>query len=340
MRIYYFFNKLIFTLNILFGALLLLACLAPYIPTDVAPFVAFFSISIPMLVLVNALFVLFWQYIRKGEIALSLSALLIFFFLWPSFFMFRLSGGSDLGADLKVMTYNVRSFNRYQNIKDLNVFEEILDLITKEAPDIICFQEFDFRRQKQFVNYKYRYLEYIRNPGKVKLGFYSKYPIINKGLINFPESSNNAAFVDIVFKNDTLRVYNLHLESLRIIPDQDAIVNEESAKLYKRLAISFKKQQEQAEIITAHRQTTRFKTIICGDFNSTQYSNIYKIIKGDSLQDTFQEKGTGYGSTYNFKYYPLRIDFILVDQRLKVLSHKNYEVKLSDHFPVLTSLKL
>jgi len=99
-------------------------------------------------------------------------------------------------------------------------------------------------------------------------------------------------------------------------------------------------QQEQAKIVAAHREQTTHKTIVCGDFNSTQYSNVYKTILGEDLVDTFQEQGSGYGRTFNFEYYPVRIDFILADKQFEVMAHKNYNKKFSDHFPVMTSLRL
>ncbi|SMC84565.1 endonuclease/exonuclease/phosphatase family protein [Cellulophaga tyrosinoxydans] len=340
MQIVSFFKKLFIGINVLVAASLLLACLVPYISLETLPFVAFLSLGIPILVFVNLLFLLFWAFSGKKQLFLSLIVLIISYFSLSSFFMFRFtSDDADSKADLKVMTYNVRGFNRYKNIDAPNVFDEILDLINTENPDVICFQEFDDNKQKAFKNYKYKYLKYIDNKGKVTLAVYSKFPIINEGLINFPESPNNASFVDIRVKKDTIRVYNLHLESLRVIPDKDVIAKEESKKLYKRVTHSFKKQQEQAEIIKENLQNTSYKAIVCGDFNGTQYSNVYRTIRSD-LQDSFQEKGSGYGRTYNFKYYPVRIDFILVDKSFEVVSHQNYDAKLSDHFPVMTSINL
>jgi vancomycin resistance protein VanJ len=335
-RILSFFRNFFFGLNILLGIVLLLSCLVPYISIATVPFVAFFSLTIPILVLGNLLFLLFYVFGRNKKAFFSFFILLISYLSLSSFFKLRFSTADTKEADLNVMTFNVRSFNRNQNLENTTVFEETLDLISTENPDIICFQEFYYKRYKDFKDYKYKYLEYIHNPGKVKLGFYSKYPIINQGLINFPDSPNNAAFVDVVVKKDTLRVYNLHLESLRVIPDKDIIAKEASKKLYKRLTTSFKKQQQQAEIIKEHKQNSPYKAIICGDFNGTQYSNVYKTIRG-TMQDTFEEKGSGYGRTYNFKYYPVRIDFILIEDSFEVVSHKNYNVKLSDHFPVMTS---
>ncbi len=58
------------------------------------------------------------------------------------------------------------------------------------------------------------------------------------------------------------------------------------------------------------------------------------------MNDTFQEKGSGFGSTYNFKFLPYRIDFILADPEIDIKSHKNFDVRLSDHTPVMASFRL
>ena len=51
-------------------------------------------------------------------------------------------------------------------------------------------------------------------------------------------------------------------------------------------------------------------------------------------KDAFVEAGKGFGSTYKFTF-PIRIDFIMPDQSIKVNSFKTYGDKLSDHFPVM-----
>ena len=152
--------------------------------------------------------------------------------------------------------------------------------------------------------------------------------------MDFPDTVNNAIYSDILYKNDTIRVYNVHLQSLRVRPG--SIKREAPLRLFKRLGKSFVKQQQQAEIFVSHYNATSYNKIVCGDLNNTQFSNVYRTIKGD-MQDSFREKGTGYGRTYNFKYFPVRIDFILADQEFEVRSHKNYDVKLSDHFPIMAS---
>ena len=46
------------------------------------------------------------------------------------------------------------------------------------------------------------------------------------------------------------------------------------------------------------------------------------------------------GKTYDFIKVPLRIDFILADKAFEVKSHKNYDEKLSDHYPVMASFSM
>ena len=79
--------------------------------------------------------------------------------------------------------------------------------------------------------------------------------------------------------------------------------------------------------------------IISGDFKNSAFSYIYNPVKGD-LKDTFKEKGNGFGRTYDFKFFPLRIDFILADQSFEVDSFKTFDVEYSDHYPIMTRLSL
>ena len=79
--------------------------------------------------------------------------------------------------------------------------------------------------------------------------------------------------------------------------------------------------------------------IICGDFNNTAYSYVYKKIRGN-LQDAFVESGNGFGRTFKFKFFPVRIDFILADDNFDVNDFKTFDVELSDHYPVMAKVKL
>jgi vancomycin resistance protein VanJ len=333
-------NKFIFFLNIIAALLLLFSCLVPHISLYSISFLFVFSLAVPYLVVVNIMFLMYWLLKLRTQFWLSFAVLLLGYFSLGTFFIFFEPTPAPAEESVSVLTFNTQSFRGNSRENNPQLSDSIVKFIKEENADIVCFQEFDYSkiRSNDFKQYPFKYVNFKFgvNSGKVIQAIYSKFQIINKGSLDFPKSGNNALFADVIIQTDTIRVYNLHLQSLRVRPG--SIRSEESQKLLERLGNSFVKQQEQAEIVLEHGNTTTYKKIICGDFNNSQYSSVYYDIKGD-MKDTFMEMGSGYGRTYNFKFLPLRIDFILVDEQMEVLAHKNYDVKMSDHFPVMASIK-
>lgn len=334
------FNRLVFFLNTIIALPLLVACAVPHISNEKFSFLSFLSLTVPVLVGINLLFLLYWILKRRRQLWLSLFVLVLGYFALGTFIKLNFTEEETLEEDLSIMTYNVRGFNKWEEIDNPNVFEDVKALIEKENPDIICFQEPDYRRKKEYLkNYPYQYLDYIYMNGKVLLGIFSKYPIIKSDFVCFPESVNNGTYADILYQNDTIRIYNVHLQSLGVTPGNGTIRNSPKDKLFKKITRRFKQQHQQAKMLEDHMNSNTYKQILCGDFNNTQFSNIYKAIKGDK-QDTFIEKGSGYGRTLNFHDFPVRIDFIMADSEFVVKSHKNYDVEYSDHYPVMASFAL
>ena len=66
---------------------------------------------------------------------------------------------------------------------------------------------------------------------------------------------------------------------------------------------------------------------------------IWKSLSKNRL-DTFKAKGKGFGSTYQFPYFPLRIDYIFITPNIKVLDYRTHNIELSDHVPISADLKL
>lgn len=339
MRIRSLFNKFMFYLNFIFSFALLLACIIPY--TSSAS-LAFISLAVPLLVFINILFLLFWLVKKKFALLLPLSILVYGYFALGTFIGFNGAPKIDNGDDsLSIMSFNSLGFRGKEDEWKSTAGDTIVKFIQKERPDIVCFQEFDYKkiRSHYFDEYPYKYVdfEFGTDSGRVIQAVYSKYEIIEKEILYFPESSNSAVYVDVKYKMDTIRIYNLHLESLNIRPNN--IKKERSDKLFVRLRDSFKKQQEQSLIVRKHMNTSPYRNIVCGDFNNTQFSSAYFAIRGD-LKDSFLEKGTGYGQTINFWKFPFRIDYILVDPSLKIISHQNYNINLSDHEPIMASIQI
>lgn len=235
------------------------------------------------------------------------------------------------------MTYNTRDFNFKDRTKGELTRNKIINFITEQDPDIICFQEANRIGLTQLKQYPFKYITPFTS-GNSTQAILSKYPIVGNGSLEFPETANNALYADIKYKGDTIRIYNLHLQSYKIRPSRVRNVRR-VVRAYNKMRKAFVKQEEQVQIFDRHRKESPFSTILCTDFNNTPFSNVYRIAKGE-MQDTFDKKGIGFGKTFDLKVVPFRIDFILADKTMQVMTHQNFDLKLSDHYPVLTSIRL
>ncbi|WP_297703401.1 endonuclease/exonuclease/phosphatase family protein [uncultured Eudoraea sp.] len=268
---------------------------------------------------------------------MSFSAILISFLTFGSFYRFGSSNVYPEDKDLSIMTYNSRDFGFAGRKNSELTGHKIVNFITEQDPDIICFQESSRIGLGQLKNYPFKYITPYTSQKSIQ-AIFSKYPIVGNGSLEFPDTANNAIYADIKYKGDTIRIYNLHLQSFKIIPGRVKSVAR-GIRAYSKMEKTFIKQEEQAQIFDRHRKESPFSTIVCADFNNTPFSNVYRIAKGE-MQDTFDEKGIGFGKTFDLKVVPFRIDFILADKTMQVMTHQNFDLKLSDHYPVLTSIRL
>lgn len=334
-----FFNKIIFFINNVFALLFLASFALPYISPKTFPSLSILSLAVPLLIFIHIVFVIYW-WLSGVKKQFLLSGLCLFLAIVFSYFPYKFNGKNVIsGSSFSVMNFNVRLFNRYQWIDDKNIPFKISEFIKQNNPDILAIQEY-YPSKDIYIEYPNEYIELKGEKNNFGQAIFSKYEIINKGALNFTGSANNAIFVDIIKNNDTIRIYNLHLESLGIKSNNVDLVelNEKKSKrLIKRLTTSFTKQQSQVEQFNNHIKNCRYKVVICGDFNNTAYSWAYHNVK-NNLKDTYLEAGKGFGETFSFNKYPLRIDFILVDEKYKVNQHQNFDVQLSDHEPILAKL--
>ena len=86
--------------------------------------------------------------------------------------------------------------------------------------------------------------------------------------------------------------------------------------------------------------SSEYPVIISGDFNNTAFSYTYNQVRNDRFQDAFVKKGAGFSSTYNLNYFPLRIDFHLLDTVFEINSYERIKVPYSDHYPILTTFSI
>ncbi len=323
-------EKMIYSINAILATALLLSYALPFVSPKMAPSFAVVSLLVPGLLLINGVFFLYWLLKLKKQCLLSGMILAIGWYASSPLYKFT-SVENAFNSDTKIMSYNVRLFNHYESNKDTATAQNIFDFIAKENPDILALQEF-YEAPNIPFQYPYSYIKTKSKTHKFGLAFYSKFPIVNKGSLDFKNSANNAIYIDVLKEKDTLRIYNVHLESLKINPEKENFGEESSEKLIARLSNSFAKQAEQTKILVAHEQQWKGKKIVCGDFNNTGYSWVYKQIATDK-KDAFIEAGKSFGKSFDYPF-PLRIDFILTDNTATINQFQTFSVPYSDHFPI------
>jgi len=290
------------------------------------------TLSVPLLCLVNLVFFVFWLLRFQWPTFLFFVAFLLSYEKWQLFYQLE-NKGIATSDGLTVMSYNVRSFNRFKWLKDTEVSSAIETFISQSASDVICFQEYAPNEAPKLEQFPYQIFKpYVKN-GKIGSCIVSKYPLVNSKAIPFEGSFNGGMQSDLILKNDTIRLYNLHFESFRLDRNDTLIASNYSKRIRTKLRGVFDSQESQVSQFNTLSNSNSFPEIICTDLNNNAFSKTYQdLLK--SRADSFLEKGTGFGATYYFSFMPMRIDFIFASSALNVIDFQTHGVKLSDHKPI------
>ncbi|WP_051718310.1 endonuclease/exonuclease/phosphatase family protein [Hymenobacter sp. IS2118] len=272
-------------------------------------------------------------------------------------------------ASVSLLSANVRIFNVYAQLRDPdNVSSRGFIRWLAESPaDVLCLQEYYneprgsrhdkdlFRSADQlgrgsdrsaFVSVT------LTNTAGAEFGLaiFSRFPIVRRGTIAFGRlSQNHAMWADLArpadrtgrARPDTIRVYNLHLQSMSMDETDIAKATESRAGLRQKapnLLRRFRKgavaRAAQIDTVLAHLARSPYPVLLAGDLNDLPYSYAYDQL-ADRLQNAWATTGTGIGATYNGKLPALRIDQQFAGPKWQVLGCRVHrEVEWSDHFPL------
>ena len=241
-----FWNKIQILTNLIVSILLLLSYVLPYISPKLSPIFAIISLAVPILFILNLFFIIYWIIKLKKYVFISSITILLGMGYINSIYKFS-EKKIFLNTDVKIMSYNVRLFNHYNWSKDKKIAEKISNFISNKKPDILSIQEY-YKSNNLKIDYPYSFIKTKSNNNKFGLAVFSKYKIVNKGSLDLKSSANNIIFVDIVKEKDTIRIYNIHLESLKMNTSKENFGEQNSQKLLQHMKVSFKKQANQVEL--------------------------------------------------------------------------------------------
>ncbi len=348
------FLHILLGINFLFILVLALSYLSVYIPPDTYWVIAAFGLVFPLAIIMNISFVVLWAILKPNYLLYSLITILIGSSYINQYFQFK--GKTSEEPALKVMSYNVRNFQGKTRHPSKQVADSIQLFMEQEHAEIICLQEIKLRTHKvfslpqsvkdlPFINH-YQYASTGETSGLATL---TSFPIINMGEIRFEGSQNMAIFTDVLIEHDTVRVFNIHLQSYFIDPSKYAIIDspglseekdfseaKEMGRKYRNAVI---KRAGQARKIREEIDNSPYKVIVCGDLNDTPVSYAYKKVRGE-LKDAFVESGKGIGRTYIGKLPSYRIDFIFHSHGFEAFNFEKGNSYHSDHLPIYCNLQL
>ena len=364
-----FIKNILLIVNLVFAFLLLSTYPASTVNPNEFALWSPLALAYPQLALLNVSFLLFWAFTSRKYALVSLIALLIG---WPRpLHLYQISKSSEVkntSKSLKLLSYNVRLFNKYDWNNDNTIDEQIFSFLNKQEADIYCFQEFyDKKNKNEFLGFdltkkaikmKNVAFEGMHDKKRFKrdrffgLAIFSKYPIIKSETVFNANAKARAIYADILFNSDTLRIYNVHLMSLGFNSEEYAFIKdvtqsskeeqiEQSKGVLKKLFNTFKERANEANYLKAHMNESPYPIMVMGDFNETPYGFAYNTISKE-LQDAFILKGNGTGASFEgFGVLPsIQIDHMLLDNSFTVREFKTHNIHLSDHEPISATVEL
>ena len=315
-------------------------------------------------VLVLACFII-WLIARRWKLAAAVAVVLIYgLFHITQFFHVNWVRNTETESQprdvITVLTYNVRGFRNDDGRRAVVEFGDYIAnsnpfITQRRAADVICLQEFALDADNlEYIDslmnneYKNVYVNDVVESEYAVMRTSSRYPIIASGSIA-NTGRGTSQWVDILIADkDTVRVFNNHFYTMGITEqDSESIARgkilsdgENMMSIVDRVAQNTEVRKNHVDSLRQVIAATPHRHIVCGDFNDTPGSYVYKQMTRD-LKDLFAEKGSGLGYTYRPMWGWLRIDYVLYSKGIEPVNYNaNTEVTLSDHLPVAAQFKL
>lgn len=349
----------ILVVNLLAALLLLVCAYSPMLPAEYMPLLSLAGLAFPFVLAANVAFFLLWLLFYRPFMLVSLVAFVVCVPQIRAFFPLNVARQEPPAENLKLVSYNILSSNL--KASTANRDNPLITYLEGCGADIICLQEFPFAALKGksgkelLADYPYRSYQ-VSDLSELKSHYLcclSKYPILSAEKVDLNSTGNGCARYRILHEEDTIVVYNCHLQSnnlnaenkttyedLLTDPNAEKIRAEGTRELVKKLRESASMRAVQAGIVLAEvtRETSPY-VIVCGDFNDSPISYTRRLLTQE-LTDAYVRSGNGPGFSYNKNKLFYRIDHILHSPAFESYDCTvDRTVKTSDHYPITCYLK-
>lgn len=361
--------------NIALSVCMLLLYFLTVLPPTVSWIVNLFALLFPFFLILQLGFLVFWLIAKRKLVFIPIITLLLCWNLIGSFFGFHpIKNKAQSDPVLRVATWNAHLFNFFENqgFLDLAMLQEAKNF----KADVFAVQELVFsldtlspitlEKVKKKLGYKYVAAANDRAFGvhtnirqkneryhPFCVAVFSNYPIIRwQKEQDIKEYNHTFLWVDLLVNTDTIRLFNIHLQSMHFAKkDYEFVENIDNGgmdmgamqttgkNILRKMRTANLLRSSQARSVRKAIEESPYPVIVCGDMNDVPNSNAYQIIS-DGLHDSFTEKGWGIGRTFKFLSPTLRIDYVLHSPSLQVEGVQVLRSRQSDHSPVIADFNL
>ena len=270
-------------------------------------------------------------------------------------------------GNVSLLSANVRIFNVYSQLRDPDdaSSKNFIRWLATSPADVLCLQEYYnepggspdgskvFRSEAALGRGSGRH-SFVstsltnRIGAEFGLAIFSRFPIVRRGIIPFGKlTQNHAMWADLArpatpgHRRDTIRVFNVHFQSMSMAESDIVTATESRAglrqkapNLLRRFRNGAVARGNQVDTVLAQVLRSPYPVLLAGDFNDLPYSYTYDQL-ADHLQNAWATAGLGIGATYHGQLPFLRIDQQFASPQWQVLGCRvHQEIKWSDHYPV------
>jgi len=310
-------------------------------------FPQFLGLVFPILFTLNLIAFIFWLAILNIRFMVPFLITIFSFYHVSKYLQFTAERkASKEKTQLKVASLNTKLFGHWEGREFIDT---ALFTIRELDFDIICMQEAYILGQNKdsllsnvLINTQFNDFDYHRLTKDKPYGLilFTKYKILNAQEVKLPNTRANMVMAyDLLVKQDTIRVYNAHLQSIRFSKDDYNFMNGKetnstfikSSNIYNQMSMAYKNRVEQARVVKEHMNESPFPVILLGDFNDVPMGYTYQLLLGETRRDAFREAGNGLESTYIGPLPNFRIDYIFHDKSFYTLQYNSSSDIPSDH---------
>ncbi|KAA6319575.1 hypothetical protein EZS27_030548, partial [termite gut metagenome] len=246
-------NKILYypilALSIFSIGLLLLSAYSSYFYPQDYPYLAISGLLFLVFLVINVCFAIIWLFIRRRYVFIVLPAFLLCYPQIQSYIPFHFHTEKLPEGSFKMLSYNVMCFGYLKKNNNKNA---VLTYVKNQNADILCMQEYDVSKNKDYLtqndideelkSYPYRNIQ-------KEFACYSKFPILSAKLIDC-KTNLGAACYELKIGKDTVMLINCHLESNKLTRE-DRVLYKDMLKAPKTGSIKRETHQLTAKLADA-----------------------------------------------------------------------------------------